>query len=191
MPVGHVSAYLLKIEEGTAFWKKRDDLRLPGEDETASLYLGCREMLKRRGFSQYEISNFAKGGLVSRHNLACWRLLPYLGLGPSAHSFDGKNRRYFSNCLSAFLNAEDPFLLWRDDGPGGDISERLMLNLRLAEGFDTSALKNPAGLLARARAFSQRGLCIISGEKISLTPKGFLLSNSVTASLLEALEQRD
>ncbi|MDR2908647.1 MAG: radical SAM family heme chaperone HemW [Oscillospiraceae bacterium] len=189
LPLSHISAYLLKVEEATPFGQAGESLILPGEDETADLYYACCQTLEWAGFSQYEISNFARPGYESRHNLGYWRCLPYLGLGPSAHSFFGGRRRFFGRDIKSFVAEENPLVLFEDDGPGGDEAERLMLGLRLAEGFDTAALKEKsAAVLNRAEILSRHGLCGISDGVISLSRKGFLLSNSAILFLLEGLE---
>ncbi|HHY53552.1 MAG TPA: radical SAM family heme chaperone HemW [Clostridiales bacterium] len=195
LPVDHISAYLLKIEEGTPFAQKRRDLSLPDEDTAADCYLLCSRLLEEAGFPRYEISNFAKPGGQCRHNLKYWRCQPYLGLGPAAHSYlpqGAKGRRYaFPRDLKAFLTAENPFALLEDQGEGGGWEERLMLALRLEEGFDAKTLPDPSArraLLCKAKELATRNLCQIRGEVISLTGEGMLLSNSVTVALLEALE---
>ena len=87
----HISAYMLKIEEGTPYYKKKDSLNLPNDDEVADMYLAMSEKLRANGFEHYEISNFARSGFEGKHNLKYWNCEEYLGLGPSAHSFiDGK-----------------------------------------------------------------------------------------------------
>ncbi|MDO4364772.1 MAG: radical SAM family heme chaperone HemW, partial [Clostridia bacterium] len=87
----HISAYMLKIEEGTPYYKKKDSLNLPNDDEVADMYLAMSEKLRASGFEHYEISNFARPGFEGKHNLKYWNCEEYLGLGPSAHSFiDGK-----------------------------------------------------------------------------------------------------
>lgn len=87
MGVPHVSAYMLKIEEGTKFYEMRDRLDLPNEDTVAQMYLKTVDRMNTAGLKQYEISNFARRGFESRHNTKYWTLTPYLGLGKSAHSF--------------------------------------------------------------------------------------------------------
>lgn len=99
----HVSAYLLKIEPRTAFYQRREQLQLPDEDETCSLYEAACEELERHGLMQYEISNFARPGFESRHNLKYWHCEEYLGLGPAAHSFLNGKRFYEARDLRAFL----------------------------------------------------------------------------------------
>ena len=95
MQVTHISAYLLKIEPGTPFDRLQTKLALPEEDIVCQMYLQTVERLGQLGFAQYEISNFARPGYESRHNLKYWLLEPYLGLGPSAHSLWNGRRFYF------------------------------------------------------------------------------------------------
>ncbi len=197
LPVDHISAYLLKIEEGTPYAQRRQSLSLPDEDAAADSYLLCAYLLEEAGFARYEISNFAKPGGRCRHNLKYWRCQPYLGLGPAAHSFllgeDATlGRRYaFPKDLQAFLSADRPYSLLEDQGEGGSWEERLMLALRLEEGFDVASLPNPlarSSLLCKAKELVTRNLCRMKGKAVSLTGEGMLVSNAVTLALLEALE---
>lgn len=191
LPLRHISAYMLKVEEGTPLASRREVLALcPDEDEEAALYLDAVEHLRAHGFIQYEISNFAKKGQESRHNLKYWLCEPYLGIGPSAHSFMEGRRFFFPNDLQGFLLAEQPFTLLQQDGEGGTAEEYAMLRLRLSSGLslqEYSAMENavpPEKIIRRAKPLIQAGLVHLDNETISLTPKGFLLSSSVTATLL-------
>jgi len=102
----HVSAYLLKIEPGTAFYARRDALHLPGEEELCELYLFACERLESHGYRQYEISNFARPGHESRHNLKYWTGGDYLGLGPGGHSFLEGHRFYIPRDVAGFVRCE-------------------------------------------------------------------------------------
>lgn len=184
----HVSAYLLKVEPHTAYWKERETLRLPGEDETAGLYLAaCRE-LEHLGYRQYEISNFARPGFGSRHNLKYWHCEEYLGLGPSAHSFFGGKRFHYERSLAGFLRGDAPV----QDGPGGDFDEFAMLRLRLAEGLtDKTCLARfgypvPERVKKAARLYEAGGLTVCGEDGFRFTPKGFLVSDMLTAEILFA-----
>ena len=86
LPIQHISAYILKTENGTPFDCEEIRRRLPDEDASAELYLQMVELLEKRGFMQYEVSNFAKKGYESRHNTRYWKCSDYLGIGPAAHS---------------------------------------------------------------------------------------------------------
>lgn len=190
LPVNHISAYLLKIEPGTPFFDEADTLALPDEDEAAERYLTCVRLLEESGLHQYEISNFARGGRASRHNLKYWRCEEYLGIGPAAHSCFGGRRFFFARELAAFLAAPQPFTLIVDDGPGGGFEEEAMLGLRLSEGLTLSGMRAPpanaGAVLGKAKELAAHGLARVDGDTVALTPQGFLLSNSVIAALLGA-----
>ncbi|RGB68936.1 radical SAM family heme chaperone HemW [Harryflintia acetispora] len=189
LEVPHISAYLLKIEEGTPF--DCQDVRglCPDEDLQSEHYYRMVCFLEHHGLLQYEISNFSRPGFESQHNLGYWKLVPYLGLGPAAHSFlDGK-RFHFERDLPAFLAAKDPWSLRQDDGPGGDFTEFAMLRLRLREGLNLDEAQAYYGVdkeqfLFRAQRFIPLGLVQQSGSSLRLTPRGFLLSNPLIARLL-------
>lgn len=167
MKVPHVSAYMLKIEEGTPFFKLRDKMEFPGEDETANLYLETVSALEKQGLAQYEISNFAMPGFESRHNIKYWRLVPYLGIGKSAHSFWGGRRFYYDRDFKLV-----------DDGEGGSDEEKIMLGLRLASGIEKSLIKKDFSSYVKA------GFMKENGSRVAFTPKGFLVSNTIISALI-------
>lgn len=167
MQVQHVSAYLLKIEEGTKFFEMQERLALPDEDETAEMYLKTVHVLGELGLQQYEISNFARPGFESRHNLKYWRLVPYLGIGKTAHSFWGGRRFYYDRNFHLV-----------PDGTGGNREEAIMLGLRLKEGIKKSLTDKPYDRFVKA------GLMVETEERISLTPQGMLVSNAIIGELL-------
>lgn len=183
----HVSSYMLKIEPGTPFHKIEQQLDLPNEDECCELYLATCELLDDYGYKQYEISNFAKPGYESRHNLLYWDCREYIGLGPSAHSFIDGKRSYYERNLIKFINGAQPIY----DGEGGSFEEYVMLRLRLTEGLQNSLVRErfgfdiPQAMFEKAKTFAKNGLAVVDSEKISLTPQGFLVSNSIIAKLLD------
>jgi len=185
--VQHISAYILKIEPGTPFASA--EVSLPDEDAVADQYLFCVEELARRGFAQYEISNFARPGFESRHNLTYWRGREYLGIGPGAHSFWGGRRFYYPRDLQGFLQGCTPV----PDGSGGSFEEFAMLNLRLNRGLvrqDCVERFGPAGGESFARVRKNMQGCppaLVRGdeESIHFTPEGFLVSNALLVRLLE------
>lgn len=160
--VPHVSAYMLKIEEGTKFFQMRDRLVLPDDDTVGEMYLKTVETLASFGIEQYEISNFAIPGFESRHNTKYWTLTPYLGIGKSAHSFWGGKRFFYDREWNKI-----------DDGTGGDKEEQIMLGLRLAKGIDKSLVDRDFA------EFVKMGYVADLGERIALTPKGMLVSNTI------------
>ena len=190
LDVEHVSAYLLKIEEDTPFARQNVSESCPDEDGQVLLYRHAVCTLEQAGYRQYEISNFARGGHVARHNLKYWNCAEYLGIGPSAHSFIAGRRRFFPRDLAGFLSAENPWALLCDDGAGGSPEEYLMLRLRLSEGirwadftsqypdFGISELRKKAELMRKA------GLLKLDESGLRLTLDGFLLSNAVISELI-------
>lgn len=183
----HVSAYILKIEPGTRFASIAEMLALPDEDGAADQYIFAARRLKALGYAQYEISNFARPGRESRHNLQYWRCGEYLGVGPAAHSFVAGRRFYYPRDLAAFLWGDEPV----DDGPGGAFSEYAMLALRLSEGLSRAdcARRFPDGAVqfdtvCAAAARLPRNLLTVENEKIALTDEGFLVSNAILAEIL-------
>lgn len=186
----HVSAYLLKLEDGTpyALSPPKD---LPDEDQTVLLYHTACEALESHGFMQYEISNFAKMGFESRHNLKYWLSEPYLGLGPAAHSFVNGNRFYYPRSLPSFLRHEPPLAETPDTTqiPENSPEEFAMLRLRLTQGLAEQDFKARFGVdipaVWRQRAAALPSSLIVSDPHgIRLTRNGFLVSDAVLSRLL-------
>ena len=167
MKVKHISAYMLKIEEGTKFFEMQNRLDLPDEETVSQMYLKTIEVLNQLGFPHYESSNFAARGYESRHNLKYWLLDEYLGLGASAHSFyEGK--RFFTDENFNIIS----------DGEGGTKEERIMLGLRLNKGIKKELITK------YYQPFIDMGYMQELGESIALTPKGMLVSNTIINELL-------
>ncbi|MBQ9083371.1 MAG: radical SAM family heme chaperone HemW [Clostridia bacterium] len=188
--VPHVSAYLLKVEPGTPFDRRGVEAQLPDEDAQAELYHTVCTELAQYGYHQYEISNFAKAGFESRHNLHYWRDEEYAALGASAHGFlDGK-RFYYPRDIEAFLQGQPPVA----DGTGGDPEEYILLALRLTEGVRRSVYRQrfgqplPKALERKAALLARGGLLTDDGECIALTRDGFLVSNAVIGTLLDCMD---
>lgn len=184
--VQHVSAYLLKVEKETPYYLQKESLILPDDEETADLYLlACRE-LEQAGYRQYEVSNFAKPGFESRHNLKYWNAEEYYGAGPSAHSFLNGKRFFCPNDMEEFLSWPKQV----SEGEGGSLEEYAMLRLRLSAGLrQEDCIKRynrpiPAEYLERARRFCRQGLVVCDDESIHLTPQGFLVSNALITTIL-------
>ena len=183
MNVNHISAYMLKIEENTAFAKSQDIISK--DDDLAKLYEFCCDYLEENGYCQYEISNFAKTGFECRHNLIYWNCEDYLGLGPAAHSFWQGKRYHFNRDISAFLEGDDMIC----DGDGGDFDEYVMLRLRLNSGLLFSDLESrgytlPRDFISKCKTLSQNGFAEFDGTSLKLTKKGLLVQNSVLGFLL-------
>lgn len=186
LDIKHISAYILKLEEGTFFYNNREKYDFPDDDAVAALYEKCCEFLKNAGFSHYEISNFAMSGFESRHNNKYWLLDDYLGIGPAAHSFVNGKRFFYGRSIKDFCDGKEPFF----DGTGGDAEEYIMLRLRLKEGLKISRLKELYGeecakaIIKKAPLFKKKGLANFDGESFSLSEKGFLVSNGIISELI-------
>lgn len=181
----HISAYLLKIEPDSAFGKKPPE-GLPTGDEAADFYLYAVEQLEHHGYSQYEISNFARPGYEGKHNLIYWDCGDYLGLGPAAHSCMGGRRFYYPSDTEAFL--KDTVSPVMDGNCGAE--DYLILQLRLRKGLSLPEYKRLYGkeLSTAQLAFVQNcvksGYAAFDGQTLALTPAGLIVQNSILAQLL-------
>ena len=195
----HISCYGLKIEEGTPLYDTRGQIDLPDDDLQADMYLFAVSFLQEHGYVQYEISNFAKPGFASRHNMKYWTLGEYAGFGPGAHSDFGGVRYSFHRDLQAYMDAvlhgsampmeSEDLPDWTRD------TEYLMLSLRTVQGMDPRYFENTfrqrfSIFLPALERYAQNGLAA-QGENNTwhLTPRGFLLSNTLIGELLEILAQ--
>ncbi|MBO7251913.1 MAG: radical SAM family heme chaperone HemW [Oscillospiraceae bacterium] len=195
----HVSCYALKIEEGTPFCEYREMLNLPDDDVQAEMYLTAVEALRSRGFRQYEISNFCRKGMVSKHNMKYWTGGEYLGFGPSASSDFAGKRFTLKRDLQAYITAIRE---------GGDImedlqeipvreraGEYLMLRLRTSQGIDAAEYEKmfllPFAPLEEELEKRRRFFHATQTEtgRWVLTPKGFLVSNDIITDLLIAQDK--
>jgi oxygen-independent coproporphyrinogen-3 oxidase len=180
----HVSVYMLEVDEdsrlGAEILKGGSRYgadRIPEDDRIADFYEEAVERLAAMGIARYEISNFARPGFESRHNLKYWKLEPYVGFGADAHSFDVRVRRRnpesMEEYLAAAAPAEDP----------ADPGERFYVGLRLSEGVRPTAeewvrFEEPIG------RFVEAGLVETSAGALRLTGRGVLLSNEVFQEFL-------
>ena len=184
--IKHISAYLLKIEKGTKFYVNRNNLNLPSDDESSEIYEFAVDYLSKKGYHQYEVSNFSIPNFESKHNLKYWNLEEYIGIGPSAHSLFGGQRFYYKNSLKDF--AECPQT--HREGEFEPEIEYIMLRMRLSEGLNFEKFKKkfgkdiPQKYLNNTRKYVGFGLLISDKSGIRLTKKGFLLSNFVIGGIL-------
>lgn len=180
----HLSCYALKVEPGTPLYALRDSASLPDDDAQADMYLDAADDLAAQGYAQYEISNFARAGCESRHNLKYWTLGEYLGFGPGAHSdFDGR-RFAVKRDLNAFLAGHTVYSEDTVIPPREREAERVMLGLRLARGLPAATLAGAETVLWECAA---HGLAEQVDGHWRLTPRGFLVSNAVILRVQEAL----
>lgn len=184
LPIQHISAYILKIEDGTPFDCSEIRTSIPDEDTTAELYLLTVRELSRHSFSQYEVSNFALNGFESRHNCRYWKCFDYIGIGPSAHSCYGGKRFAVPRDIDKFINSPVQPVEITDEHPC-NFEEFAMLRLRLTEGLLLSDVpKQRNNIEKKIPPLVNAGYISFDGERISLTPEGFLVSNSVIETLI-------
>lgn len=192
LPINHISAYMLKIEKGTPFDCEKVKNSVADDDLLADMYLQTVGQLENVGFMQYEISNFAKNGFESKHNLKYWHGEEYLGFGPSAHSYF-KNERYCCpSDLKSFVENRVSQKIILETNPD-KLEEYLVLNLRLKSGIDVECIADNFGssvsenIKDKLELFEKNGLCENSGSRYYFTPKGFLVSNEAIAEVLESV----
>lgn len=197
----HVSIYMLEIDEGSRLGREAlkggerySAAKIPDDDAIADSYEYACEQLAATGYEHYEISNWAKPGLRSKHNLKYWLREPYFGIGAGAHSFDGATR--WANAhdpagYSAALNAGKlPIEQKETLTPEQSLDEELFLGLRLLEGINVAALEaryNTAlwsALRNRIGALAERGLVEWRGQRLRLAPNRLAVSNEVFVELM-------
>ena len=197
----HVSCYALKVEEGTPLYQYKDVCGIPDDDTQADMYLAAVEILRAKGYRQYEISNFARKGLYSRHNMKYWTGGEYLGFGPSASSdFAGKRFTMVRDLPAYILGIKNggEVIEEMDEIPLRErAGEYLMLRLRTSTGIIREEYEHKFLLpfdpiedaLERNRAM---GYAARNTEgRWRLTPKGFLVSNSIISDLLMVQDQSE
>ncbi|MBI4586286.1 MAG: radical SAM family heme chaperone HemW [Planctomycetes bacterium] len=191
----HISAYMLTYEPGTAFTrrKERGEFREPPEGEALELFLMTREELEKGGYEHYEISSFARPGFQSRHNRKYWEGAPYLGLGPSAHSFRDPERFWNYPRLKDYLDA---LAAGRSPIAGGEILsreekrfEQLFLGLRTSRGLELEEFYKEFGEGEAARqrpvleGLVESGLAVWIGSRFRLTARGLAVADGLAVKL--------
>ncbi len=194
----HLSCYALKVEEGTPLYEYKDSVNLPADDVQADMYLDACEILRSYGFEHYEISNFAKRGFASKHNMKYWTGGEYLGFGPTAASdFDGKRftairdlRGYIQGIAKhGQILSEVEHVPTRERA-----GEYVMLRLRTSEGISAEEYERsylmPFDTLGQAmERFRERGYAEFVKDRWRLTERGWLVSNQIILVLQELQER--
>lgn len=177
----HISAYQLSVEEGSILEERlrKGLFREAGEEECRRQYDTLCRILGRAGYRHYEVSNFALPGFEARHNGAYWKRLPYVGLGPGAHSFDGKARRSWNSRGTALWTREEERL-----GPEDEAAERIMLALRTDEGLPEDELLRYGNPDAVKALLSEKALLRIPGGRIRIPEDRFFVCDDIISSLI-------
>lgn len=173
-PVAHISTYSLSIEDGTPFAKQ--NFSLPPEDEEREMFYFIKEFLSQRGFLHYEISNFAKKGKESVHNMHYWRCGEYIGLGAGAHGFYNDKRYENVSNIDVYLETANPVISEYKRTQTDIKEEYYMLGLRMREGIPDDG--NP-----KIPQLINVGLLEKTGANVRLTEKGIDISNFVISEL--------
>lgn len=192
LPVRHISCYALIPEEGTPLFHRVEsgEWTLPDEDTERDMYDMALEKLRGRGFERYEISNFALPGFACRHNLGCWRRVPYHGFGCAAHSLlDSATRLANPQTLDGYLAGEKSEIqqLTMEE----QMFEAVMLGLRTQEGVSEENFTNRYGRSVKAvygdrlMRSLQAGLAEWAGGALRLTEKGMNVENAVLLDLMD------
>lgn len=191
----HISCYGLKVEENTPLWSYHKSIDLPNDDTQSDMYLAAAQILEEYGYEQYEISNFAKKGFLSRHNMKYWTGGEYIGFGPSAASDFGGRRYTIEADIRAYIHGisnGETVLSESEEIPLRErAGEYVMLRLRTAKGihgkeYERNFLLSFEPLETLLRRYEDQGLAEKRKERWRLTPKGWLLSNQIILSLIEA-----
>jgi len=196
LKVQHISAYGLTYEEGTALWNQRENGEIETIDDSImnEMYLMLRDKLIQYSFEAYEISNFALPGFRSRHNSSYWKQEPYLGVGPSAHSYDLVSRQWNVSSIKQYNKAitenssffEKELLTLNDR-----YNDFVMVSLRTSEGIELSQLEKEFGTelmeycLRNIKTFMDSEQVYYSEGKLRLTPQGIQISNLILIQLMK------
>jgi len=194
----HVSVYLLEVDEGSRLGsellrggKRYSAGDVPGDDEMAELYETACSVLDVAGYRHYEISNWAKAGFASRHNLKYWRREPYLGFGAGAHSFSGTERWANAHDAAGYVNAVTagrlPVEQHEKLTSESALEEELFLGLRQLEGIDVARIEREYGvsLGGRFEPLAVAGLIEREGSLVRLAPGRVSVSNEVFVELMK------
>ncbi len=195
LPIQHLSIYGLSYELNTPLWRKlqKGNITATSDEEMNEMYRIVVEECYKKKFYQYEISNFAKEGFQSKHNSSYWNMTTYLGLGPSAHSFNGNERQWNVASLTQYKNAinkHQPYFEKERLTQKDKINECIMLSLRKTEGLSLNKIEQKFGLKVKEHIINSANKYIINNNlhqkenKLSLTFQGILISNQIMADLM-------
>lgn len=196
LDVQHISVYGLTYEQGTRLWKQREmgTVEVVDEDVMIEMYDLMLQKMDERGFEAYEISNFALPGYRSQHNSAYWKMNPYLGVGPSAHSYDGNSRqwniasntKYINAIKSGVVSFEKEVLSANDR-----YNDYVMVSLRTADGIDIDFIEKQFGVefseycVLNSTPFIDSDKMIQSNNILKLSKEGIQISNLIISDLMK------
>lgn len=194
LPISHLSAYHLTYEPGTVLdhWRKKGRLIPMHEDESEQMFLLLREKLEQDGFDHYEISNFAREGMMSLHNLIYWTGKPYAGFGPSAHSFDGASRSWNVSSMKRYLEGISDGMNFREEEllqPDQQYHDYLITSLRTKWGADPGYILEQYGrerhayFVKGAEKFIREGTLETREGKVAIRQDKWLIADYILRAL--------
>ena len=196
LDVEHISAYHLIYEEGTPLYKMLQQHSVSQVDEDSSLnfFSTLIDTLSAAGYEHYEISNFCKPEMYSRHNTSYWQGIPYLGCGPSAHSFDGDSREWNVASLNQYLSSIEQGQRQHETeqlNTQTRYNEYIITGLRTMWGISTEELKKKFGdrvwkyCLEQASSYLENGKLELHNDRLKLTREGIFISDGILSDPLE------
>ena len=190
----HISIYGLTIEDRTVFGVQRKNgqlLEVP-EEVAANHYLKTVDLLASKGYNQYEVSNFSKPNFESQHNSSYWAGVPYIGLGPGAHSFDGKSRQFNIRNNAKYLKkiaGGDSYYESEELTALQMINERILTGLRTSNGIDLQKFDSDFNIKLEVeqkqniQLFIEQGFMLGTEKRVQLTTTGFLVADEIALKL--------
>lgn len=195
LQVEHISAYQLMVEKGSVFYKQQQNGKFSSvdDDESADNYHVLTDYLGNHGYEHYELSNFCRPGFHSRHNSSYWIGEPYLGLGPSAHSFDGTNRKWNVSSVEKYCKAVSEGGTWWEDeilSERDRYNELIITRLRTKRGLLNKevaqlSLDRQAMFLSQASVFEKKGLLRRVTDGWIIPEDAWLVSDGIMSDLME------
>jgi len=193
--INHLSAYHLTIEPGTVFGKMLDKgiLAEIDEEDSISLFNLLIETAEKHGFIHYEISNFGKPGFFSKHNSNYWKQVNYIGLGPSAHSFNGYSRQWNVKDIKSYIksvNTGKPYFEHEDLDLKARFNEYILTSLRTMWGIDLDFIEHTFEkegydyVVNLAGKFKDYGLLRQTGNNLVLTNQGKIISDNIISEFM-------
>ncbi len=184
----HLSAYCLSYEPGTRLYAALTAGHITPTDDMVlqQMYYHLCSATLNAGYEHYEISNFAIPGYHSRHNSSYWDSTPYLGLGPGAHSFDGKTRRFNRPDLLNYLRCPDRFTTIDNENDNERYNDMLITALRTSDGLNISGLtsKQRENLLSAANHWLNSGDLRLDGNRLTISEASWFISDSILRELI-------
>jgi oxygen-independent coproporphyrinogen-3 oxidase len=194
--IQHISAYGLTYEEGTKLWKQREkgEIKMVDDETMNEMYLILLDTARVNGFEAYEISNFARPGFRSNHNTSYWKQEPYIGVGPSAHSYNLKSRQWSIASINKYMHAIEsnkPFFEVEELTVKEQFNDYVLVSIRTSDGTDVSKIERDFGkefadiFTKSIQKYIENGKVIQTKDNFVLSRQGILISNRILIDLIQ------